>query len=96
MKTYSSRETNSEKSLIQYLVVIFIGLVPLALSITLHAGATIGASLPLSMMLMFVAGIIFSGLGVYSSAKDSNKGFAVFCMVAGAVLIGAPQLAFLL
>lgn len=96
MKMYSVRETNSEKPWVQYLMVIFIGLIPLVLSFTLHSGATIGASLPLSMVLMFMAGIIFSGLGVYSSVKDASKGFAMSCMVAGAALIGAPQLAFLL
>lgn len=96
MKMYSSRETHSVKPSVQYLMLIFVGLIPLVLSMTLHSGATIGTSLPMSMILMFVAGIIFSGIGVYSSARDTNKGFAMICLAVGAALIGTPQLAFLL
>jgi hypothetical protein len=96
MKTYISRETNNEKSWVQYLLAVFTGLVPLLLSIALYPTTMTGASFSLSMMLMFTAGIIFSGLGVYSSVKDQHKGFAMICLTAGAVLIGAPQLLFLL
>jgi hypothetical protein len=96
MKAYSSRETNRDNLWVRYLAVIFIGLVPLVLGITLRPAATIGASFSSSMMLIFMAGIIFSGLGVYSSVKDDHKGFAMLCLTVGAALIGVPQLAFLL
>jgi hypothetical protein len=95
METYSSKETNHVKPLSRYLAVVFMELVPLSLAITFPHNTGISL-VSFTMALMLISGIIFSGIGIYSSMKDAQKGFAMFCMVVGAVFIGAPQLAFLL
>jgi VIT1/CCC1 family predicted Fe2+/Mn2+ transporter len=93
MEISRSGEDNNERPWVQYLLAAFVGLVPLALSITLRNSALIG---PLSSIIfMMTAGIIFTGLGLYSSAKDANKGLGMFSLVAGAALVGISELSLL-
>ena len=90
-----SGESNRGASAVAYTLAAFAGTVPLSVGLHLRSEGPFGPTVALSTALIVLAGLIFTGLGLYSSVHDERNGFAIACMAVGAVVIGMGQMGIL-